>query len=92
MIYYIINMFMDNDPVNFVKMQVFDYITLNTDRNRDNFALLRKNGKIAGLYPVFDHDSCFKGISGKAIYFVTGLSFKESMNYLKIHYEPIYIS
>ena len=67
--------FMDMDPVGFLKMMIFDYITLNTDRNRDNFGLLRHNGEITSMYPLFDHDSCFKGKSTKGIYFPTGLNF-----------------
>ena len=74
--------FMRWDSVNFVLMQLFDYITLNTDRNRDNFALKVVSGHPSGLYPIFDHDSCFKGKSVKAHYFVTGLTFEESLNYL----------
>ena len=51
------------------KMFIFDYLTLNTDRNRDNFGLASKDSRVIGLYPLFDHDSCFKGLSENAIYF-----------------------
>ena len=70
------------DAAGFVKMQIFDYLTLNTDRNRDNFGIRRENGAMKGLYPVFDHDSCFKGRSVDAHYFVTGFSFADSVEYL----------
>ncbi len=63
----------------FIKMQLFDYIILNTDRNRDNFGLLKEKGKIIGLYPLFDHDSAFKGKSINAHYFVTNKTFKDSL-------------
>lgn len=78
--------FMEQDMNNFIKMQLFDYLTLNTDRNRDNFALQKRANQITGLYPVFDHDSLFKGKSTKAIYFVTNLSFDTTLTYLKDHY------
>lgn len=71
-------LFMKVDPVNFMRMQLFDYITLNVDRNKDNFALYTENGKVQGLYDVFDHDSCFQGISENAIYYVTGAKFSDS--------------
>lgn len=69
--------FMWVDPQQFIKMQLFDYITLNTDRNRDNFGLKKQNGRITGLYPIFDHDSCYKGKSESALYFVTGKPFAQ---------------
>ena len=78
--------FMQKAPVNFLKMQIFDYVTLNTDRNRDNFALLRENGVIKGLFPIYDHDSCFKGKSTSALYFVTKKSFSDSLEFLKERY------
>lgn len=78
--------FSDNGKDEFVLMQLFDYITLNTDRNRDNFALMKQNGCIVGLYPLFDHDSCYKGKSINAHYFVTGVSFKETLDYLNKTY------
>lgn len=76
-------MFMRKDCNNFIKMQIFDYLTLNVDRNRDNFGFAAYKGKIAGLFPLFDHDSCFKGKSDGAKYFVTDMTFAESMGYLK---------
>lgn len=79
--------FVENGKDEFILMQLFDYITLNTDRNRDNFALMKKNGCVVGLYPLFDHDSCYKGKSINAHYFVTGVSFKETLNYLKKTYD-----
>lgn len=82
--------FMEADPENFIKMQIFDYVTLNTDRNRDNFGLKRENGKIVGLYPVFDNDSCFKGKNTDAHYFVSGLTFKETLHYLQNNYHEEY--
>lgn len=76
------NFFMINDPIQFMKMQLFDYITLNVDRNRDNFALT-EDGSMYKIYPLFDHDSCYKGKSEKAQYFVTGFSFDDSLSLLK---------
>ncbi len=78
--------FMTIDPKNFVKMQLLDYVTLNTDRNRDNFGLLSYNRSIIGLYPLFDHDSCFKGVSTKGVYFPTGITFAKSLQLLKTTY------
>ncbi len=77
------DLFMSVDPENFIKMQLFDYITLNTDRNRGNFGLKRENGRIAGLYPIYDHDSCFKGQNIDAIYFATRKTFKNTLKYLQ---------
>ena len=70
----------------FLRMQVFDYITLNTDRNRDNFAIEYRNGAPAGLYPIYDHDSCYKGKSEKAAYFVTGKTFARSIELIFARY------
>ena len=74
----------------FVKMQIFDYITLNSDRNRDNFGILRYKGKLVNIYPLFDHDSCFKSKSVDGLYFPTGMSFKQTLNLLKTEYSEIY--
>lgn len=82
--------FLRCDSVNFMLMHLFDFLTLNTDRNRDNFALRFVDGEPSGLYPVFDHDSCFKGISIKAHYFVTGLSFDETFKRLYTEYSELY--
>lgn len=71
------------DPEQFLLMQLFDYVTLNTDRNRDNFGIEMCDNKFVGLYPVYDHDSCFKGISTKGSYFPTGLTFDKTIEYLK---------
>lgn len=71
------------DPLNLARMILFDYLTLNTDRNRDNFGLLRYKGKIVSMYPIYDHDACFKGKSTGAFYFVTGKSFNDSLATLK---------
>lgn len=79
--------FIENCKNDFIKMQVFDYLTLNTDRNRDNFALEKCKNKIVGLYPLFDHDSCFKGKNFNAYYFVTGLSFNDTFEFLLERYE-----
>lgn len=70
--------------MNFFKMQLFDYITLNTDRNRDNFGLLKIDGQVVGLSPLYDHDSCFKGISETGYYFVTGLTYEKTLECLKL--------
>lgn len=78
--------FMSQDTTNFIKMQLFDYLTLNTDRNRDNYALQKQANQITGLYPIFDHDSLFKAKSTKAIYFVTRTSFDETLRFLKENY------
>ena len=77
------NTLMNIDAVNFIKMQVFDYITLNTDRNRDNYGVLRYKGKFHSLYPIYDHDSCFKGRGTNGVYFPTGQTFARTLNYLK---------
>lgn len=77
------NEIMSYDNHGFLQMMIFDYVTLNTDRNRDNFGLLQQNGQIIGLYPLFDHDSCFKGKSEDANYFVTGMSFRDTASYLR---------
>ena len=71
------------DAYNFMLMQLFDYVTLNIDRNRDNFGLLRKNGELISLYPLFDHDSCFKGKGTNEVYFPTGTAFNQTLSYLK---------
>lgn len=76
--------FMRKDEANFKKMQLFDFLTLNTDRNRDNYGLLIRDGKLIGMCPLFDHDSCFKGKSVDAHYFVTGKSFKKSLKNLDV--------
>ena len=75
--------FMQCDIYNFIRMQVFDFLTLNIDRNRDNYGLLVNDNKVISLFPLFDHDSCFKGKSIKALYFVTGLTFEGTLSYLK---------
>lgn len=71
------------DPEQFLLMQIFDYITLNTDRNRDNFGVEMCDNRFVGLYPVYDHDSCFKGKSTNGTYFPTGLTFAQTIGYLK---------
>lgn len=75
--------FLTTDTEDFVLMQIFDYLTLNTDRNRDNYAIGKNNGVVFGLYPLFDHDSCFKGKSTNGIYFPTNLTFHNTIEYLK---------
>ena len=40
------------DAEQFILMQIMDYITLNIDRNRDNFGVEMCNNEIVGLYPV----------------------------------------
>ena len=81
---------MQISPINFIKMQLLDYITLNVDRNRDNFGLLSINNKITSLYPLFDHDSCFKGKSANGVYFPTRLTFAKTVEMLKSTYSNIY--
>lgn len=81
--------FMNYDATNFIKMQLLDYIALNTDRNRDNFGLLRERGQIKGLFPNYDLDSFFKGKSTNAYYFVTGKSFNDTLVTLKANYPEI---
>lgn len=71
------------DDTNFVLMQIFDYLTLNIDRNRDNFGLLKGNGEYVALYPLFDHDSCFKVREVNGIYFPTGMTCAETLKYLQ---------
>ena len=82
--------FMKIDPVNFLKMQKFDYITLNTDRNRDNFGLLMIDHKFDSLYPLFDHDSCFKGKGTGGIYFPTSMTFEKTLDAIKEDYGDIF--
>ena len=68
----------------FAKMVFFDYVTLNTDRNRDNLALKRRPFSQAdGMFELYDHDSCFKGKTTNAPYFPTGSKFSDSPAYLK---------
>lgn len=81
---------MEIDADGFLLMQVFDYITLNTDRNRDNFGVLMENGAFKSMYPLFDHDSCFKGKSVGALYFPTGVTFKKTIEILKTEYNNEY--
>ncbi len=75
--------FMKTGGVDFVKMQILDYLILNTDRNRDNYGMIRVNGSMAGMYPMFDHDSAFKGIGTNGIYFPSGMTFADTLSYLK---------
>lgn len=75
------------DPEQFLLMQLFDYVTLNTDRNRDNFGMEMRNNTFVGLYPIYDHDSCFKGKSTNGTYFPTGLTFDQTISYLKSLHE-----
>lgn len=82
--------FMETDPLNFIRMQLFDYITLNTDRNRDNYGLLVKHRKAVALFPVFDHDSCFKGKSANGIYFPSGVTFHKTICALREMYKNEY--
>lgn len=77
---------MENFYLDFIKMHIFDYIILNTDRNRDNFGLEYIDNNCEGMYPLYDHDSCFKGLSDNALYFVTGTSFKNTIGILKERY------
>ena len=74
---------MSLDAEQFLLMQIMDYITLNIDRNRDNFGVEMCNNEIVGLYPVYDHDSCFKGKGTNGIYFPTGITFHKTIQYLK---------
>jgi len=82
--------FMKIDPINFTKMQILDYVTLNTDRNRDNFGLISMNRRIMGLYPLFDHDGCFKGKSANGVYFPANVTFHKTIETLKLDYAMIY--
>lgn len=74
---------MSADAYNFILMQIFDYVTLNIDRNRDNFGLLQRNGSIMSMYPLFDHDSCFKGKGTNAVYFPSGKTFASTLEFIK---------
>ena len=81
--------FYNLDKVNFIKMQLFDYITLNTDRNKDNFGVKRVKGNLVGLYPIYDHDACFKGnLNSK--YLVTDESFNQLLSHLKTLDSTVY--
>ena len=84
-------LFMRVDPYNFTKMQLLDYLTLNSDRNRDNYSLVICEGEFQRLFTLFDHDSCFKGKSTKAHYFVSGVTFEDTLKYLKTLSEYNYI-
>lgn len=81
------NTFMSVGNYDFLKMLLLDYIVLNTDRNRDNYGILKHSWALTGLYPIFDHDSCFKGKLESAIYFPTGVSFSKSLSYIKENYK-----
>lgn len=74
---------MSIDTYDFIMMQVFDYLTLNTDRNRDNFGLRTINGYLTGLFPIFYRDSCFKGKGTNGVYMPTGLTFSNTLEWLK---------
>ena len=77
--------------LNFLKMQVFDYLTLNTDRNRDNLALSKHRfSQPDSLFDAYDHDSCFKGKNTDALYFVSGCSFENTLTYLKTKKQPAF--
>ena len=82
--------FMQIDPLNFIRMQLFDYVTLNTDRNRDNYGLLMRNRKMTALFPIFDHDSCFKGKSANGIYFPSGITFHKTVCAIRERYKNEY--
>ena len=86
------DMFIKEDMEGFLLMQVFDFLTLNIDRNRDNFGLRRTNGKLNGMYTLYDHDSCFKGKSVKAHYFVTGTTFEEAITMIVNSYNEFFKS
>lgn len=83
-------LFLTIDPLNFLKMQIFDYVTLNTDRNRDNYGFLCENHMLTSLYPLYDHDSCLKGRSVKGIYFPTNLSFADTLDMIKKDHTSYY--
>lgn len=68
--------------IKFLLMLLFDYVTLNVDRNRDNFGIMCQDGVHTGLYPLFDHDSCFKGKSTNGIYFPMSISFSKALDFL----------
>ena len=70
----------------FIMMQLFDYVMLNGDRNRDNYGLLIESGEITGLHPIFDHDSCFMHKDTSGTYFPLRSSFARSLEYLKSLY------
>ena len=74
--------FLDMDRRGYMLMQIFDYLTLNTDRNFKNFAMKRVSGREVSLYKLYDHDACFLGVTDQGIYFPTALSFWESMLWL----------
>ena len=59
--------FMSIDPINFMRMQILDYITLNTDRNRDNFGILAYTGKCWGCIPYLTMIPVLRGKAPTAI-------------------------
>lgn len=81
------NTFYNIGKYDFLKMQLLDYIVLNVDRNRDNYGLLKIRGSFSGLFPIFDHDSCFKGKLENGSYFPSGCSFTNTLNHLKLYYK-----
>lgn len=73
--------------VAFVKMQILDYLSLNFDRNRDNYGVVRGSFGVT-LAPLFDHDSAFKGKGENGNYFPTSMSFAKTLDMLKTM--PVY--
>lgn len=80
--------FYDINPVQTLRMIIFDCIATNIDRNRDNFGLIISGGKVLGHAPLYDHDACFRANSN-GHYFVTNTTFTEALNWVKT--QPLYM-
>lgn len=79
--------FYEVNPIQTLQMIIFDCITRNIDRNRDNFGLIVSGGKVLGHAPLFDHDACFKA-NTKGHYFVTNSTFVQAMKWVRT--QPLY--
>ena len=72
--------FYELDEIATLQMILLDILTVNIDRNRDNFGLLTYGGKILGHAHLFDHDACFQA-NLQGHYFVTNMSFVDSLKW-----------
>lgn len=79
--------FMTVDKHRFLLLQIFDYLTLNVDRNRDNYGIFVKDGIPLSLYPLFDHDSCFKAKTTRVNSFVMGTTFEQGIRRIQPYFD-----
>ena len=70
------------DPIRTLQMIIFDCITHNIDRNRDNLGLLVHGGKIIGHAPLYDHDGCFRA-TDNGHYYLTNMTFAKSLEWAR---------